>query len=88
MKITFIEELQSTKEKQLKNTTLILLGDFNAKLGNKKNMVTGSFGRRRQNSNGTFLYKLLSTKNLIATHLLQTKGKKHNNTRRHKENRQ
>ena len=28
--ITFTEELQSTIEKQSKNTTLILLGDFNA----------------------------------------------------------
>ena len=60
--ITFIKGLQSTIEKQSKNTTLILLGDFNAKLGNKKNMVTGSFGRGRQNSNGTFLYHLLHQK--------------------------
>ena len=65
--ITFIDELQSTIDKQPKNTTLIFLNDFNAKLGNKKNMVTGSFGRGKQNSNGTFLYKLLSTKKLIAT---------------------
>ena len=40
--ITFIEELQFTIEKQPKNTTLILLGDFNAKLGNKK-----KYGKRQ-----------------------------------------
>ena len=35
-KITFIEELQYTIEKQHKKTTLILLSDFNPKLENKK----------------------------------------------------
>ena len=53
-------------EKQLKNSTLIC--DFNAEFGNKKNMVADSFGRKKkQNSNGTSLYKLLSTKNLRTT---------------------
>ena len=64
--ITFIEELQSTIEKQPKNTTIIFSSDFNTKLENKKN-GNRQLWKRKTKQHGAFLYKLLSTKNIIAT---------------------
>ena len=67
LEISFIDELQHTIKMEPKKNTLIVLGDFNSKLGKTKKISVGTYGRGRQNSNGTFLNKLLSDNRLIAT---------------------
>ena len=65
--LQFIEQLQTIIDTQQKNHTLIVLGDFNSKLGSSTGKVVGRYGLGSINSNGLYLKQVLPEYNLFAT---------------------
>jgi len=69
MEVKNLYELIDSTMETLKSDSIIILGDFNAKIGQgKRTDIVGSFGLGSSNERGDRLYEFFQDSGMIITH--------------------